>query len=147
MTSRPHPLLSPNPSGVAATFTTHRPGTPRDRNPAAWRVVRWKKRHAQTPATLISAVVAARSSAATVRQSQRDAEERLASMGRCADLGESVDPSALPAARRAQEKNSRRRVPGIPTWVCYAGRLITFNLMVVSIHLAVLRWILLPIGG
>jgi hypothetical protein len=101
----------------------------------------------QTPATLDSAVVAARSSAATVRQSQRDAEERLASLGRCADFGESVDPSALPAVRRAQDSNSRWRVPGNPTWVSYAGRLITFNLTVVGIHLAVLRWIFLPIGG
>jgi hypothetical protein len=147
MASRPHPLLSPNPSVVAATFTPHRPGTSSDRNLAAWRVVRWKERHMQTPATLDSAVIAAPSSAATVRQSQRDAEERLASIGRCADLGESVHPSALPAVRRVQDKNSRWRLRGIPTWVGYAGRLITFNLTVVSIHLAVLRWILLPIGG
>jgi hypothetical protein len=117
MASRPHTLLSPNPGVVAATIPAHRPGTSKDRNLRAWRVVRWKKRHAQTSATLVSAVVAARSSAATVRRSQRDAEERLASIGRCAD------------------------------WVGYAGRLITVNLTVVGIHVAVLRWIFLPIGG
>src|ERR1700739_3259558 len=101
MASRPHTLLSPNPGVVAATFTAHRLGTPRYRNPAARRVVRWKQRHMQTPATLDSAVIAAPPSAATRRPSQCDAEERLASIGRCADLGETVDPSALPAARRA----------------------------------------------
>ena len=147
MASRPHTLLSPNPGVVAATFTAHRLGTPRDRNPAARRVVRWKERHMQTPATLDSAVIAAPSSAATVRRLLRDAEGRLASIGWCADLGETADPSASPAARRIEDENSRWRVPGIPTWVGYAGRLITFNLTVVTIHLAVLRWIFLPIGG
>ena len=109
MASRPHTLLSPNPGVVAATFTAHRLGTPRDRNPAARRVVRWKERHMQTPATLDSAVIAAPSSAATVRRLLRDAEGRLASIGWCADLGETVDPSALPAVRRAVDITKSRK--------------------------------------
>jgi hypothetical protein len=139
MASRPHNLSSRDPGALAPTFTAHRPATSKERNLPAWRV--------QTPATLDSAVIAARPSAATVRRWQRDAEELLASTGRRADLGETADPSASPAAHRSQDENSRWRVPGIPTWVGYAGRLITFNLTVVSIHLAVLRWIFLPIGG
>jgi len=139
MASGPHNLSSRDPGVVAPTFTAHRPGTSRDRNLPAWRM--------QTPATLDGAVIAPRPSAATVRQWQRDAEELLASLGRRADLGETADPSASPAARRIQDENSRWRVPGLPTWVGYAGRLITFGLTVLSIHLAVLRWIFLPIGG
>jgi hypothetical protein len=32
-------------------------------------------------------------------------------------------------------------------WTRHAGRLITFNLAAATIHLAVLRWIFLRIGG
>ena len=32
-------------------------------------------------------------------------------------------------------------------WTSYAGRVITFNLAAATIHLAVLRWIFLRIGG
>jgi len=139
MASRPHNLSSRDPGVVAPTVTAHRAATSRERNLPAWRV--------PTPATLDSAVIAACPSAATVRQWQSDAEELLASTGRRADLGETADPSASPAARRIQDENSRWRVPGIPTWLGYAGRLIPFGLTVLSIHLAVLRWIFLPIGG
>jgi hypothetical protein len=139
MASRPQNLSSRDPGVLAPSFTAHRAATSKDRNLPAWRV--------QTRATLDSAVIGARPSAATVRRWQRGAEELLASTGRRADLGETADPSASPAAHRSQEENSRWRVPGIPTWVGYAGRLITVGLTVLSIHLAVLLWILLPIGG
>jgi hypothetical protein len=55
--------------------------------------------------------------------------------------------AALPVVRRVRDSNKRWRVRAIPTWMSYVVRLITFNLTVVSIHLAVLRWIFLPIGG
>jgi hypothetical protein len=147
MASRPHILLKRDPGVLARSFTARRLGTSTDRDPAPWRVVRCKTSHVQTPAALDSVAVAARSSPATVCQSQRDAEERLASLGRCAALAETVDPSALPAVRRVRDSNKHWRVRAIPTWMSYVVRLITFNLTVVSIHLAVLRWIFLPIGG
>jgi hypothetical protein len=40
-----------------------------------------------------------------------------------------------------------RASAGIATRLSYTGRLITFNLAVALIHLAIVRWILLPIGG
>lgn len=36
---------------------------------------------------------------------------------------------------------------GIATRLSYTGRLITFNLAVALVHLAIVRWIFLPIGG
>jgi hypothetical protein len=111
MTSRPHNLLSRVPGVVAPTFMARRLGTSRGRNPAAWRVFRWKKGRVRTPGTPDGAIVAASTWAATVRQAHRGAEERLAS------------------------------------WVSYAGRVITFSLAVAVVHLCVLRWIFLPVGG
>jgi hypothetical protein len=144
MTSRPYNLLSRVRGVVAPTLVARRLRTSRHRNPAAWRAVGWKNGQLQT---LETAFVAARTSAPTVRRSHLDAEERLASIWRCADLGETMEPLAVPAVRRGQESNSRWRVRGIATWVSYAVRLTTFNLAVAIIHLAVLRWIFLPIGG
>jgi hypothetical protein len=40
-----------------------------------------------------------------------------------------------------------RTSAGIATRLSYAGRLTAFNLVVAVIHLAMLRWIFLPIGG
>jgi hypothetical protein len=40
-----------------------------------------------------------------------------------------------------------RTSAGIATRLSYAGRLIAFNLVAAVIHLAMLRWIFLPIGG
>jgi hypothetical protein len=110
-------------------------------------VVWWKKRYAQTPATLDGAIVAVRTPAATARRSQRGAEQRLASIWRRAHLGETMKPFALPAVRHVHHSNSRWRVRAIAAWVSYAGRPITFNLAVAIIHLAMLRWIFLRIGG
>ena len=36
---------------------------------------------------------------------------------------------------------------GIATRLSYPGRLITFNLAVALVHLAIVRWVFLPIGG
>jgi hypothetical protein len=116
-------------------------------NQAAWYVVRWKRRYAPTPATFASAIVAARTPAATERPSQRNAEEPLASIWRRAELADTAERFDSPAVRRAHEDNDRWRMPGIATWMRHAGRMITFNLVVVIIHLAVVRWIFLPIGG
>jgi hypothetical protein len=147
MTDRPCNLLRRVPGVVAPTFTAHRLGASRHRNPCPWRGVRRKKSYTQTPATLDSAIAAARTSAAAVRQSQRDAEQRLASIWRRADFGKNVEPFALSAVHRAHDSNSRWRVRGVAAWASYVGRLITFNVAVIIIHLGVLRWIFLPIGG
>jgi hypothetical protein len=118
MTSRPHRLLSRVPEVLAPTFTAHRLGPSRQRNPAAWR-----------------------------RRSQHDAHERLASTSRCADIGEIGAPFALPPVHRVHDGNSSSSLRQIATWVSYAGRPITFSVVVAIIHLGVLRWIFLPIGG
>jgi hypothetical protein len=62
-------------------------------------------------------------------------------------MTKTVEPFALPAVHRVRDSNSGWRVRGIAACVSYVGRLITFNLAVTIIHLGVLRWIFLPIGG
>jgi hypothetical protein len=119
MTSRPYRLLSRVPDVLAPTFTAYRLGPSRQRNPAAWR-----------------------------RQSLRDAQQhRFASTWRCADIGETVAPVALPPVHRGHDSNSSSCVREIATSVSYACRPITFSVVVAIIHLGVLRWIFLPIGG
>jgi hypothetical protein len=99
----------------------------------------------EAAATPDDAGVAFRASAPLVAQWQHHAPERLTSEWRHADFSEALQALGLPDAPCAQSGDSQWRLRG--TWVSYAGRLITFNLAVAVIHLAILRWIFLPIGG
>ena len=61
-----------------------------------------------------------------------------------------LDGAIVPARTLAwtvRRSSRRRRVPGTATWARHVGRVVTFNMAVAVIHLAVLRWIFLPIGG
>ena len=57
-----------------------------------------------------------------------------------ATLDGAIVAALLPTVSRVQDSNGRWRAT-------HAGRLITFGVPVAIMHLAVLRWIFLPIGG
>jgi hypothetical protein len=99
----------------------------------------------ETTAARDRAGVALRTSAALRIKCKHDAEEH--SKWLHADFSEALEPFGLPDGLCDQSGDSRWRVGEIAACVSYAGRLIIFNLAVVIIHLGVLRWVFLPIGG
>lgn len=149
MTSRPYDLARRAPGVVAATFTARRLPTASERDAAGWRAVRLKKRRVHTSATLDQAAVAPRTSAALLRHWQLDAEARLTCRWLHADFCHALEPLGMPAVPSLEDGNGRRRVRRIATWetASYVGRLVIFNLTVAILHLAILWWMLLRIGG
>jgi hypothetical protein len=82
-----------------------------------------------------------------VLQSWHDAEECLTREWSPAEVSEALEPLGLAEVPRAHSGDPLRSAPGIAMRLSYAGRLLTFSLVVAMIHVGVLRWIFLPIGG
>jgi hypothetical protein len=132
MSSRSDNLVRRVPAVVGETLRPHRPRKPSERNAPVW------------PATHCTA-----GSAPTAAHRQLDADAPPAAEWREADLSDALEPFGLPAGPRVADSHNRGRLARIATWetVAYACRLISVSLVVVLAHLAVLRWIFLPIGG
>jgi hypothetical protein len=89
--------------------------------------------------------VAARTSGTVVREWPRD-ERRPGATWQSAERRERRRFSSC-AVRRPHSHQNRRGVRGIATWLRSAGPPVTVTVAVAMMHLALLLWIFLRIGG
>lgn len=143
MSNRPDNLVR-RVTGVA-NFMPDRSRTPSERTAPAWPFAPGKNRHAKKLATPHHLVGTAYNAGPWPFYAEAQTD------GKCpgADFNAVLEPFGRPAVPRVRRSYRRQWVARIANWetLGYTGRLLSFNLVVISAHLAALRWIFLPIGG